>query len=104
MLSDAEVARLEARGKWLGLSRRMLLERFAAALKRDGIAPTPNSVKMRLDRVLNPRMRRPTSDETLLALATALDWSVLELRRRWMMPRRNWRRGEERAVNLRRQI
>lgn len=73
------MAPLEARGKELGLSRRSLLERFGAALKSDGIAPAPNSVKMRLDRVLNPRMRCPTSDETLLALAIALEWTFLDL-------------------------
>lgn len=38
-----------------------------------------NSVRMRFDRVFNPRLRRPTTEPTLLALARALEWSILEL-------------------------
>lgn len=37
------------------------------------------SARMRLDRVLNPRLRRPTSEATLIALAAALDWTFLDL-------------------------
>ncbi len=78
-LTDAEIAILEKRARALGLSPRRLLERFGEALKRDGIAPAPGSIKTRLDRVLNPRMRCPTSEETFLALAAALEWSRVEL-------------------------
>ena len=78
-LSDAQVVRLETRRKMLGLSRAGLLVRFEESLQREGCVHTLASAKMRLDRVLNPRLRRPVSEGTLLALAEALDWSLLEL-------------------------
>jgi len=78
-LSDARVARLEDRRKTLGLSRRALLLRFEEALQRDGYVHSLASAKMRLDRVVNPYLRRPVSEATLLALASALDWTLPEL-------------------------
>ena len=79
LLTDGQVAILEARRKALGLSPRSFRERVAAALKKEGCVHTDNSVKMRIDRVINARMRRPTSEETLLAIATALESTLLEL-------------------------
>ena len=54
-------------------------ERFDEGLRRDGVNLADNSVRMRLDRVLNPRLRRPATEQTLRALAWALQWSLLEL-------------------------
>jgi hypothetical protein len=79
MLSNAQVARLETRRKMLGLSRAGLLKRFEAALQREGCVHTLSSAKMRLDRVLNPRLRRPATEPTLMALASALEWTFPEL-------------------------
>lgn len=79
MLSDAQVAQLETRRKMLGLSRSALLLKFEAALQREGCVHALSSAKMRLDRVLNPHLRRPASETTLLALATALDWTLPQL-------------------------
>jgi hypothetical protein len=78
-LSGAQVARLEYRRKALGYSRRALLLRFEKALQRDGYVHSLASAKMRLDRVVNPYLRRPVSEATLLALAAALDWTLPEL-------------------------
>jgi hypothetical protein len=78
-LSDAQVARLEYRRKALGYSRGALLLRFEEALQRDGYVHSLASAKMRLDRVVNPYLRRPVSEATLLALAAALDWTLPEL-------------------------
>lgn len=75
LLSDAQVALIERRRKALDLPTSALAGRFAAALKSSGCNQTPASAKRRLDRVLNPRMRRPISEETRNALAHALDWS-----------------------------
>ena len=72
MLSDAEVALLEARRKALDLSLPRFRERFDEGLRRDGVNLADNSVRMRLDRVLNPRLRRPATEQTLRALAWAL--------------------------------
>jgi hypothetical protein len=77
-LSDAQVARLEARRKALGLTRAALLRKFEEALKKDGCIHTEAAAKMRLDRVLNPRLRRAISEETKVALAVALDWKIAE--------------------------
>ena len=63
----------------LGLSRAGLLKRFEAALQREGCVHTLSSAKMRLDRVLNPRLRRPATEPTLMALASALEWSFPQL-------------------------
>lgn len=82
MLSDAQVAQIERRRKALLVSRSVFCERFAAALKGLGGNQTAESAKKRLDRVINPRMRRPLSDETKTALATALDWTVEEFETR----------------------
>ena len=80
-LSDAEVARVEKRRKALNLTDADLVARFAAALKTAGCVHAIGSAKMRLDRVINPRMRRPVSDSTKLALARALEWKVEEFDR-----------------------
>ena len=53
--------------------------RVAAALQKEGCAATPDSVKKRVDRVFNPRMRCPTSEETLFAIALALEWTLPEM-------------------------
>lgn len=79
ILSDAQVDRLEVRRKLLGLTRAGLLSRFEEALQREGCVHTLGAAKMRLDRVLNPRLRRPASEATLLALARTLDWTLPEL-------------------------
>lgn len=78
-LSNAQVAELESRRKVLGLTRATLLHKFEEALKKCGCIHTDEAVKMRLDRVFNPRMRRPMSEETEGALAAALDWSIPQL-------------------------
>lgn len=80
-ISDAQVARLESRQKALGLTRATLLLRFEEALKRSGSVHTEAAAKMRLDRVLNRRMRRPMSEGTKSALAQALDWTIPQLER-----------------------
>ena len=79
LLSDAQISRLETRRKILGLTRAALLNRFEEALQREGCVHTFASARMRLDRVLNPRLRRPTSEATLIALAAALDWTFLDV-------------------------
>ena len=101
MLSDAQVALLEARRKALDLSIPRFRERFDEALRRDGIHLADNSVRMRLDRVLNPRLRCPTTEQTLLALARALDWSILVLEAKLEeagAPARGLKAGGHRAV------
>src|SRR5436190_21477918 len=77
-LSNAQVALLESRRKTLGLTRMMLLHRFEETLKKGGCIHTDKAVEMRLNRIFNRRMRRPMSEETEMALAAALDWSVPE--------------------------
>jgi hypothetical protein len=52
---------------------------FDEGLRRDGINLADNSLRMRLDRVLNPRLRCPTTEQTLRALGWALEWSIVEL-------------------------
>ncbi len=79
MLTDAQVAMLELHRKALELSLPSFRLRFDEALQRDGIHLAENSVRMRLDRVLNPRLRCPTTEQTLMALARALGMSILEL-------------------------
>ena len=78
-LTDNGVARLEARRHELNLTKPELLARFEKALRDHGIMLTTASAKMRLDRVFNPRMRRPISEPTKMALASALDWSFAEI-------------------------
>jgi hypothetical protein len=78
-LSDLQVAQLERRRIGLSLTRPMLLERFAQALKEAGCVHTAAAAKMRLDRIFNPRMRRPVSESTKAALATALEWNLRQL-------------------------
>lgn len=75
MLTDDQIARLERRRLLLGLTPHALLQRFDEKLRADGCIHTPGAAKMRLDRVLNPAMRRPVTEATKLALAAALDWS-----------------------------
>jgi len=81
LLSDAQVARLQRRlQKELGLTSAQFLARFKQALREDtGFVQSHAAAKMRLDRVFYPRMRTRTSDTTKLALARALDWTLLQL-------------------------
>lgn len=76
--TDAAVEKIEQRRKSLNLTRGDLLSRFADALTNAAGARASGSAKMRLDRVLNPRMRRPVSDGTKAALANALRWTLAE--------------------------
>jgi hypothetical protein len=78
-LTDAQIQQLELRRKMLGRTRTDLLHRFEEALRGQGCVHTLAAARMRLDRVLNPRLRRPTSEATLIALASALGWTLLEL-------------------------
>jgi hypothetical protein len=78
-LSDTHVARLEAHRKALGLTRRALLQKFEEALKKNGCIHTKAAAKMRLDRILNRRMRRPMSEETKASLAAAFECSIPQL-------------------------
>jgi hypothetical protein len=78
-LSNAQVAELESRRKTLGLTRATFLRKFESALRDAGCIHTDAAVKMRLNRVFNPRMRRPMSEETEIALAVALDWNLSQL-------------------------
>jgi hypothetical protein len=78
-LSDAQVAQLQERRKRLGLSPGALLHKFEAALQREGCVHSLASAKMRLDRVLNPYLRRPVTEATLAALAAGLSWTLIEL-------------------------
>jgi len=78
-LSDAQVARLDTHRKTLGLTRRALLQKFEEALKKNGCIHTEAAAKMRLDRILNRRMRRPMSEETQASLAAAFECSVPQL-------------------------
>jgi thiamine pyrophosphate-dependent acetolactate synthase large subunit-like protein len=78
-LSDAQVAKIEARRRTLNLTREKLLERFDQFLKEAGfVYDGLGAAKMRLDRVLNPRMRRPISESTKVALAQALGWTIAQ--------------------------
>jgi hypothetical protein len=79
LLSHLQVAQLETRRKSQGLTRAMLLDRFEEALKEAGCVHTAAAAKMRLDRVFNPRMRRPISESTKAALACALGWNLRQL-------------------------
>jgi len=56
-----------------------MLQKFEDALQREGCVHSLGSAKMRLDRVLNPRLRRRVSETTLMALAHALSWTLLDL-------------------------
>lgn len=76
--TNAQVARIEARRRALGLTMQPFVEKFALALKGLGCNQTSASAKMRLDRVLNPRMRKPVSETTKAALAQTLGWSLQE--------------------------
>lgn len=79
LLSDAQVARIQRRQKKLGLTSAQLLGRFKEALKEDKeVVQSHAAAKMRLDRVFYSRMRRRISDTTKVALARALEWTVLE--------------------------
>src|SRR5947207_3397133 len=81
VLSDGQVERLEIRRQNLGLTRAELLDRFETALKSSGCVHTEEAAKMRLERVFNPRIRRPVSECTKLALATALHWNFAQFQR-----------------------
>jgi hypothetical protein len=78
-ISGEQVVRLEERRRALGLTRADLLQRFARALKDSGCVHSAEAAKMRLDRVFNPRMRRPMSESTKAALGMALGWKMDEL-------------------------
>ena len=78
LLSHTQVGRIHARRKALGLTPPLLLERFMAALQKEGAATSGGSARMRLARALNPRMRKPMSETTEFALAAALDWTLPE--------------------------
>ncbi len=77
-LSNEQVRRIERRRQELGLTRAGFLYKFEEALRALGCVHTIEAAKMRLDRVLNPRMRRPTTDDTKMALAAALGWNVAQ--------------------------
>lgn len=79
ILTDAQVALLEARRRSLGLSLPNLRARFARALGADGAFASKSTIRTRLNRVIKVRMRCPTSEETLIALAVSLEWSIVEL-------------------------
>ena len=80
LLSDTQVARIQRRQQELGLTNAQLLERFKQALKEDsGVVQSHGAAKMRLDRIFYSRMRLPTTETTKVALARALDWTLLEL-------------------------
>ena len=79
LLTDTQVALLQQRRRELGFSPQTLLARFLEGLERDGGVLAPASARMRLGRVLNPRLRLPASEGTLLALAWALEWTLAEL-------------------------
>ena len=78
-LSDAHVAELDARRRALNLSPEQLLDGVAQALRSAGYNHSESAVKKRLDRVFNPRMRRPISESTKSALAHALEWTIPQL-------------------------
>jgi hypothetical protein len=78
-LTDTQVTLLVQRRRDLGFSPQTLRGRFEEALRRDGCVFVSASARMRLDRVLNPSMRLPASEGTLLALASALEWTLAEL-------------------------
>jgi hypothetical protein len=79
LLSDAQVDRIKDRQKELALTNEQLMERFKAALKASpkGIH-SDKAAQMRLDRIFYSRMRCPISETTKLALARALDWTLLD--------------------------
>lgn len=81
LLSDAQVARIKDRQKELGLTSDQFFERFKAALKDLNVAQSDSAVRMRLDRVFYSRMRRATTETTKLALARALDWTLLDFQK-----------------------
>ena len=78
ILSASQVARLEKRRKELRLTRAKFVEKFDSAAKAAGCITTVWALRMRLDRVFNPKMRRPLSEPTKVALAQALDWTDAE--------------------------
>ncbi len=78
LVTEAHVSRIEARRKTVGMTREQLRQRFDQALK---FGHTPEAARMRLDRVLNTKMRRPMSDTTKAALAEALGWTTDEFER-----------------------
>lgn len=100
ILTDAQAALLQERRKRLGLSRSMLLQKFEAALQREGCVHSLASAKMRLDRVLNPYLRRPATEATLTALAAALSWTLLELEAALGLPSPAWTYRHERAYEV----
>jgi hypothetical protein len=53
-----------------------MLQRFDRALRAAGSVYDSGAAKMRLDRVFNPRMRKPISESTKAALACALDMTL----------------------------
>jgi hypothetical protein len=53
--------------------------RFKASRLQGHVVQSHSDVKMRLDRVFYSRMRRPTTETTKVALARALEWTLLEL-------------------------
>jgi hypothetical protein len=97
LLSEAQVERIHTRRKALGLTRSVLLERFTAALKKDGLGGSDGSARMRLDRALNSRMRKPFSETTESALAAALNWTLPEFEQN-ILRRRGWLRPEQRPA------
>ena len=79
LLSDAQVARIQRRQKERGLTNHQLLERFKEALKEEtGFVQSNGAAKMRLDRIFYSRMRRSTTETTKVALARALEWTLLD--------------------------
>ena|ERR1051325_1226915 len=78
LLSDLQVERIKDRQKELGLTSEEFFNRFKNALTDlTGPVQSDSAVKMRLDRVFYSRMRRPLSEKTKLALARALDLTLL---------------------------
>ena len=79
ILTDAQVALLDERRRALGLSARMWRDRFGEALGRDGAVASKSTTRTRLNRVISVRMRCPASEETLIAVAVSLEWSIADL-------------------------
>lgn len=78
VLSNAAVAKIDLRRRDLNLTRSDLLLRFTDALTSAHGSRADGSAKMRLNRVLNPRLRRPLSESTKAALARSLEWTLDE--------------------------
>jgi hypothetical protein len=78
LLSDLQVERIKDRQKELGLTSKEFFDRFKSALTElNGPVQSDAAVKMRLDRVFYKKMRRPTTETTKLALARALDLTLV---------------------------